>query len=68
MKQLFSASITEENGTYVAQCLEIDVASQGSTSKEAMENLKEALVLYFEQPMPSDKPSIQKLSVEINAS
>jgi len=33
---------------YVARCLDVEVASQGETSEEALANLKEALELYFE--------------------
>ncbi len=50
MKRTFTASVWREGDGYVAQCLEVDVASQGRTEKEALENLKEALALYFEPP------------------
>ncbi len=52
MKRTFSASIVREDDWYVAQCLEVDVASQGETPDEALCNLCEALALYFE-PLPS---------------
>jgi predicted RNase H-like HicB family nuclease len=42
------AAITEEVGGFVAQCLEVDIASQGSTPEEALESLKEALELFFD--------------------
>lgn len=42
------ASIIQEGSGFVAQCLEVDVASQGSTADEALLNLQEALELYFE--------------------
>ena len=32
----------------MAQCLEVDVASQGETEEEALANLEEALELFFE--------------------
>jgi predicted RNase H-like HicB family nuclease len=38
----------EEDDAYVAQCLDVDVASEGDTQDEAIANLKEALELYFE--------------------
>ena len=50
MKQTFSASVRQENDWFIAQCLEVDVASQGQTEDEAIANLKEALELYFEPP------------------
>jgi len=45
MKRPFAASVWREGDWYVAQCLELDVASQGETEAEALANLKEALVL-----------------------
>ncbi len=50
MKRPFAASVWREGNWYVAQCLELDVASQGETEAEALDNLKEALELYFEPP------------------
>jgi hypothetical protein len=35
MKRPFAASVRQEGDWYVAQCLEIDVASQGETEDEA---------------------------------
>lgn len=46
------ASIVREGSGFVAQCLEIDVASQGDSPEEALRNLKEALELYFEGEAP----------------
>ncbi len=42
------AAVWKEGKQYVSQCLNVDVASFGATKKKAMENLKEALELYFE--------------------
>ena len=67
MKQLFSASIWHEGQWVVAQCLEIDVASQGKTEAEALANLKEALELHFEPPHPPAKPQIRTIEVEVGA-
>ena len=50
MKRIFSASVWREGDWYVSQCLDVDVASQGKSEEEALENLKEALELYFEPP------------------
>ena len=43
-----TAAITQEGKLYVAQCFEVDVASQGDSVEHALENLAEALALYFE--------------------
>lgn len=49
----FTAAVTHEQPWYVARCLEVEVASQGSSLEEALANLKEALELYFDdQPIP----------------
>ncbi len=40
--------VKKDDNWYVATCLENNVASQGKTVEEALENLKEALELYFE--------------------
>jgi predicted RNase H-like HicB family nuclease len=38
-----------EDDWYIAQCLEVDVASQGHTIDEALANLAEAVELYLEE-------------------
>ena len=50
MKRPFAATVWREGDWYVAQCLEIDVASQGESEEEALANLREALELHFEPP------------------
>ena len=40
--------IEKEENWYVATCFENNIASQGKTVDEAMENLKEAIALYYE--------------------
>jgi predicted RNase H-like HicB family nuclease len=42
--------IYREGDGFVAQCLNVDVASEGDTEEEARENIREALGLYFEEP------------------
>jgi predicted RNase H-like HicB family nuclease len=64
MKRRFTASITQEGEWFVAQCLEVDVASQGATEDEALANLREALELYFEPPTPTLKPDVRTIEVE----
>jgi predicted RNase H-like HicB family nuclease len=43
-----TAIIQKEDDWYVAKCLENNVASQGKTIEEAINNLKEAVQLYYE--------------------
>ena len=51
MKQRFSASISQEGEWFIAQCVQVDVASQGATEDEALENLRDALQLHFSLPV-----------------
>jgi len=48
MSRLFTVSIQKEEPWYIAKCLENSVASQGETMDEAIDNLREALELYYE--------------------
>ena len=41
VKQMFTASVQKEDEWYVAQALEVDVASQGETIDSALANLRE---------------------------
>ena len=65
--QTFTASISQEGEMFIAQCLEIDVASQGKSEDDAVANLKEALELYFEPPHPTVMPKLRKFEVSIDA-
>ena len=65
--QTFTASISREDDWFIAQCLEVDVASQGESEEEATINLGEALELHFEFPQPSLKPVIRKFKAEVRA-
>jgi predicted RNase H-like HicB family nuclease len=67
MTRTFTASIWQEGDWYVAQCLEVDVASQGTTEEEALRNLREALELHFEAPTASDLPRTRTIEVSIDA-
>jgi len=63
-----TAAVTHESPWFVARCLDVEVASQGESVEEALDNLREALELYFEDaPLPdSGEPPIIA-SVEIAA-
>jgi predicted RNase H-like HicB family nuclease len=68
MEQPFTASLTKEDSLYIAQCLEIDIASQGESEAEALGNLKEALELHFELPVANKFPKILHLLADVGAS
>ena len=71
MKKIHSV-IWKEEKLYVAKALEVEIASQGKSQEEALDNLKEALELYFEnqskvEVTPINKPKLQDLSIQVNA-
>lgn len=57
MTRNFNAVVFIDGDWYVAQCLDVDIASQGKTEEEAMENLNEALMLHFTPPVATLPPS-----------
>ena len=67
MKQIFTASVWQEGVWYVAQCREVDVASQGLTEDEAMENLRDALELHFTPPVADLVPQLRTVEIEVAA-
>lgn len=67
MTRIFTASVWREDDWYIAQCLEVDVASQGETEEAALGNLKEALELYFEPPTATLAPQVHRLQVDVYA-
>ena len=67
MRKNFTASIWREGDWYIAQCLEVDVASQGESEAEALANLGEALELHFESPRATAIPRLYQLQVEMDA-
>jgi predicted RNase H-like HicB family nuclease len=67
MKRTFTASVWTEGKWFVAQSLEVDVASQGETETEALANLAEALSLHFEAPIATVTPKIKTIEVEVGA-
>tara|TARA_B110000467_G_C17851909_1_gene230259 strand:+ start:200 stop:427 length:228 start_codon:yes stop_codon:yes gene_type:complete len=48
MKAKFTAILRFEEDMHVAYTPELDIASQGQTQREALENLKEAVNLFLE--------------------
>ncbi len=67
MKKTFTATLVREGDWIVAQCLEIDVASQGETEADALANLREALALHFEPPQAEVFPHVARIEVELGA-
>lgn len=44
--------VQKEENWYIAKCIENSVASQGKTIEESIDNLREALELYYEDAPP----------------
>lgn len=70
MKQIHTI-VWKEDNLYVAKALEVEVASQGETEEQALENLQEALELYFEDNSNIEfssvrEPKLQDLSIQVN--
>jgi predicted RNase H-like HicB family nuclease len=50
-----TSNVWREDDMFIAQCLEFDVASQGHTVEEALDNLREAVQLFLEPPTATVK-------------
>jgi predicted RNase H-like HicB family nuclease len=50
-----SANVWREDEMFIARRLEFDVASQGYTVEEALDNLREAVELFLEPPTATVK-------------
>jgi predicted RNase H-like HicB family nuclease len=66
-KKKFSASVWREGRWHVAQCLEIDVASQGRSEAAALKNLADALALHVTPPVATRAPKIRPVEVTVRA-
>lgn len=67
MKKNVNAGVWQECKWFVAQCLEVDVASQGITEQDALDNLREVLQLHFTPPVATILPNVRKIEVEVTA-
>lgn len=55
--------VYKEPPYYVAQCLNVDVASFGESAQEAIVNLKEAVELHFEDQEMDDYRMVEEVFV-----
>jgi predicted RNase H-like HicB family nuclease len=55
----------QEGKWWVAQCLEVDVATQGRTEQDALDNIKGALDLFFEEPVPTIIPQVHTVNLAV---
>lgn len=65
-----TASLTPEEGGYVARCIELGVTTEGDTLEEALAMLREAVELYLEdEPVPEliAHPVVTSFDVTVDA-
>jgi predicted RNase H-like HicB family nuclease len=56
--------VYQEDDGFVARCLDVNVTSEGDTEPEAIDNLREALELYFEDVPDEAVPSVGHAHVD----
>ncbi len=59
-RRKFTASMWRDGKWRVAQCLEVDVASQGRSERTALKNLGEALTLHVSPPVATTVPRVRR--------
>jgi predicted RNase H-like HicB family nuclease len=63
-----TASLTPEEGGYVARCIEVPVTTEGDTVEEALAALREAAELYLEDaPAPAGHPMLAAFDATVAA-
>ena len=65
MKETFTAVVWKEGKWYVAQCREFEVASQGETKEEALNNLSEAIEVHLSLPVATFLPEVIPIEAEV---
>ena len=64
MKRTFTARVWPEDDWFIAQAIEMDIASQGQSEREALLNLREAIELYYEAS--DDCERVYRLDVDVD--
>ena len=52
--ETITVSIVQDDDVYISHCLDYDIASQGCTKQEAIDNIKEAVSLFLEVASPKE--------------
>ncbi|MCY3864671.1 MAG: type II toxin-antitoxin system HicB family antitoxin [Chloroflexi bacterium] len=52
--QTITVSIVRDDDVYISHCLDYDIASEGSSKQEAIDNIKEAVSLFLEVASPKE--------------
>jgi len=64
MKKDMRVVVHREERWFVAQCLDVDIASQGRSEMEAINNLRDALELHFTPPLATLLPEVRIVEFE----
>ena len=67
MKRDMRAVVWQEGKWFVAQCLDVDIASQGHSESDALENLRDALELHLSPPTATILPQVRTIELEVAA-
>jgi len=65
MRETFTAVVWREGDWYVAQCREFEVASQGETKQQALDNLSEAIEVHLSLPLATMLPEVVSIQAEV---
>lgn len=65
-KFTFTCVLIKEGVEYTSLCIDLDIASQGTSIDEAKKNLREAVGLYVESAIESNLPIIRPVPLSEN--
>jgi predicted RNase H-like HicB family nuclease len=65
MREKFTATVWQEGEWFIAQCREFEIASQGHSKDEALDNLSEAISVHFDPPVATILPEVLTIEAEI---
>jgi predicted RNase H-like HicB family nuclease len=65
MKETFTAVVWREGDLYIAQCREFEVASQGESKEDALDNLSEAIEVHLMPPVATLLPEVVSIQAEV---
>ena len=61
----YNVIVQKEENWYVAKCIDNSIASQGKSIEEALNNLKEAIELYYQDEKPIMPKQVLVTTVEV---
>jgi len=65
MTKNFTVAVVREDDWYIARCLENGVTSQGKSVEAALQNVEEAISLFYEDEPPMDVPLVYMANLEV---